>query len=112
MAFTVAVYRESQGWPAEERFGLISQVRRATSAIPLNIAEGAGSSSDKEFCRFLEIALRSAYEVMTGIEIARGLEFLVNERADAILKEADEIAAMIVGLMKSLGWSRPSRPQK
>ncbi len=70
----------------------------------MNIAEGAGSSSNKDFCRFVEIALRSAYEVMTAIDIARGLEYLPNEPADTLLAEADEIAAMIVGLMKSLGW--------
>ena len=104
MAFTIAIYRETRTWPTDERFGLISQIRRATSAIPLNIAEGAGNDSNKEFCHFLQIALRSTYEVMTAIEIARGLEFLRNERADELLKEANEIAAMMVGLMKSLGW--------
>ncbi len=105
MAFTIAVYRESAQWPKDERFGLISQVRRACSSIPLNIAEGAGNSTNKEFCRFLEIAIRSDYETMTAIDIARGLGYLQNNRADELLCEADQIAAMIGGLMKSLGWS-------
>jgi four helix bundle protein len=70
----------------------------------MNIAEGAGNDSSKEFCHFLQIALRSTYAVMTAIEIVRGLEFFKNERTDELLKEAGEIAAMIVGLMKSLGW--------
>ena len=61
---------------------------------------------NKEFCRFLQFSLRSTYEVMTAIDIARGLGFLPNERADLLLAEADEIAAMLVGLMKSLGWKR------
>jgi four helix bundle protein len=104
MKFTVTVYRETRQWPSEERFGLISQIRRATCSIPLNVAEGAGNDSNKEFCRYLEMALRSSYEVMTAIDIARGLEFLPNERADPLVQEADEIAAMLVGLMKSLGW--------
>jgi len=104
LAFTLAIYRESKRWPSEERFGLISQIRRAACSIPMNIAEGAGNDSAKEFCRFLEIALRSTYEVMTAIDIACGLEFLTNECAEVLLKEADEIAAMLVGLMKSLGW--------
>ena len=104
MDFTIVIYQESKGWPSDERFGLISQIRRATTSIPLNIAEGAGNSSDKEFCRFLEIALRSTYEVMTAIDIARGLKFLPDERADPLVAEADKIAAMLVGLMKSLGW--------
>jgi four helix bundle protein len=72
----------------------------------LNIAEGAGNNSNKEFIRFLQISLRSTYEVMTAIDIARGLDFLTNERADPLLAEADEIAAMLVGLMKSLGWKK------
>ena len=46
---------------------------------------------------------------MTAIDIARGLTYLSNEHADSLLKEADEIAAMIVGLMKSLGWRNQSR---
>jgi four helix bundle protein len=111
MTFTVAIYRESREWPSDERFGLISQIRRAVNAVPLNIAEGAGNNSDREFCRFLEIALRSVYETMTAIDIARGLEFLPNERADTLLTEADEIAAMLVGLMKSLGWRDAARTQ-
>jgi len=112
MVFTVTIYRETRGWPDDEKFGLISQIRRATSGIPMNIAEGAGNTSNKEFCRFLEIALRSDYELMTAIDIARGLEFVSNERADALLAEADEIAAMTVGLMKSLGWKSTRRSAK
>ena len=86
MTFTIVIYRESKTWPSEERFGLVSQIRRAAYSIPLNISEGAGNDSFKEFCRFLEMALRSAYEGMTAIDIARGLEFLSNERADALPK--------------------------
>jgi len=105
MAFTILIYKETVRWPSEEKFGLVSQIRRATSSIPLNIAEGSGNTSNKEFSHYLEQALRSAYEVMTAIDIGRGLEFLTHERADQLLKELDEIAAMIVGLMKSLGWN-------
>ena len=104
MQFTILIYQESQKWPTEERFGLISQIRRATTSIPLNIAEGAGNNSNKEFCRFLQMSLRSTYEVMTAIDIARGLNFLPDDRANRLISEADEIAAMLVGLMKSLGW--------
>ena len=108
MTLTVAIYRETRNWPRDEQFGLVSQTRRAAASIPLNIAEGAGNDSDKEFRRFLQIALRSTYEVMTTMEIACNLGFLSREYADSLLSEADEIAAMIVGLMKSLGWrNRP-----
>ena len=104
MAFTVTIYKESQKWPGDEKFGLINQIRRAATSIPLNITEGAGNDSNQEFCRFLRYALRSDYEVMTAIDIARGLNFLENPHADTLLEEANEIAAMLVGLMKHLGW--------
>ncbi len=104
MSSTVAIYKETRTWPSDERYGLISQTRRAASSIPLNIAEGSGNSSNKEFRRFLEIALRSTYEVMTALEVAQGIEILPAKQADDFLKEINEIAAMLVGLMKSLGW--------
>jgi four helix bundle protein len=104
MVFTTRIYEETRGFPVDERFGLVSQLRRACCSIPLNIAEGAGNSTDKEFCRFLELALRSGYEVMTAIDIARGLEYWSTEHADMLRSEAQEIVAMTAGLMKSYGW--------
>jgi four helix bundle protein len=109
MAFTVTIYGETRTWPDSERYGLTSQIRRASCSIPLNIAEGAGNSSKREFCRFLEMALRSTYEVMTVIDIAERLEFLPGASARLLSKEADEIAAMTTGLMKSAGWPRAPR---
>jgi four helix bundle protein len=103
MKFTLDVYRATSAhFPGDERYGLTSQIRRAVSAIPLNIAEGSGNSSNKEFCRFLEIAKRSGYEVMTAIEIARGLNYLNDDLSAGLLSEANEIIAMIVGLTKTL----------
>ena len=109
MALTVAKYAETQQWPETEKFGLISQTRRASTSIALNIAEGAGNQSNKEFIRFLQFALRSTYETMTAIEIAQGLNFLSDKRANPLLQESDEIAAMLVGLMKTLGWRRENQ---
>lgn len=106
MAFTIAVYKETRHWPDTEKFGLISQTRRAATSIPLNIAEGAGNESNKEFIRFLQFSLRSTYEVMTALEIAHGLTVVPTERLKPLLQEADQIAAMTVGLMKSLGWRK------
>jgi len=68
--FAVDIYRLSKAFPKEELYGLTSQIRRAVTSISLNIAEGSGNSSEKEFRRFLEIALRSDYEVMSCLEIA------------------------------------------
>jgi len=106
LAFTLRIYRETaEHFPVDERFGLISQIRRAASSIPMNIAEGSGNSSNREFCRYLEMARRSGYEVMTAIDIARGLGYWPDQKAEDLLHEGDEIVAMIVGLMRTLGSS-------
>ena len=102
MDLVVEVYHLTQTFPSSEQFGLISQLRRAAVSISLNIAEGAGSGTDPEFRRFLRMALRSCYEVMTGLEIGRRLGYCDDQQVNALLQEADEIAAMIVGLSRSL----------
>jgi four helix bundle protein len=101
MDFVTEIYRVSARFPRPEQFGLTSQIRRAAVSIPLNIAEGAGAGSDAEFRRFLSYALRSTYEVMTALEIAQRLGYCSPEKTQELLDEADEIAAMIVGLSRS-----------
>jgi len=100
MDFTARVYVETANFPKEEKFGLTSQLRRACASIPLNIADGSGNSSDKEFRRFLEIAIRSGYETSTAIEIAERLGFWKPALVDILQKELDEIIAMLFGLHK------------
>ncbi len=100
--FAVEIYRISRKFPKDELFGLTSQIRRAVTSISLNIAEGSGNKSNKEFSRFLDIALRSDYEVMTCLEIAIRLRYCNKEDYDKLLSEADEIAAMIVGFSNNL----------
>ena len=106
MRFVVDVYALTATFPKHELFGLTSQLRRAATSIVLNIAEGAGCDSDAEFRRFLEIALRSTYEVMTALEIASGLEYCTRHQINDLLQESDEIAAMIYGFMKTLKADR------
>jgi four helix bundle protein len=102
VAFAVEIYRITRRFPKEEVYGLTSQIRRAVISISLNIAEGSGNSSEKEFKRYLEIALRSNYEVITCLEIALLLEYCTREDHARLIAEADEIAAMISGFAKSL----------
>lgn len=102
LEFTTEIYGFSKTLPADEKYGLISQLRRATTSIVLNIAEGAGAGSDLEFRRFLRIALRSNYEVHAIIDVIIKLK-LANQKEALRLKEnLDEIGAMISGLIKKL----------
>ncbi len=100
--FVTKIYGLTKTFPKDEMYGLTSQLRRAATSIALNIAEGSGGSSDVEFKRFLEMARRSAYEVMTGLEIAQRLKYCKPEVAKQMDKEANEIAAMISGLIKRI----------
>lgn len=109
--FAVEIYTLTKTFPREELYGITSQIRRAAASISLNIAEGSGNTSAKEFRRFLEIALRSDYEVMSCLEIARRLTYCDQEKYNILIAEADEIAAMIVGFSKSL-YLEDSRAQK
>jgi four helix bundle protein len=102
MNFVTEIYQVSAGFPRSEQFGLTSQIRRAAISIPLNIAEGAGAGSNAQFRQFLGYALRSTYEVMTALEIAQRLAYCSSEKTQKLLGEADEIAAMTVGLSRSL----------
>lgn len=95
------VYRITRNFPKDELFGMTAQIRRAATSISLNIAEGSGNKSKKEFVRFLEMALRSTYEVMACLEIARRMAFCTNDDCSSVMAQSDEVAAMTVGLMKS-----------
>ncbi len=101
-AVTLAIYRESAKFPREEQYGLISQVRRSSSSVPTNIAEGSARESSREFHQFLSVALGSAAEVEYQILLARDLGYLselVHVRLDA---DVAEVKRMLVSLKKSL----------
>jgi four helix bundle protein len=76
MNFVVALYKATERFPKEEKFGLTSQLRRAAVSIPANIAEGAGRKSSKEFAYFLSNSQGSASEVDTELEIANRLNYI------------------------------------
>lgn len=98
--FVETVYALSGTFPEEEKFGLTSQIRRASVSISSNIAEGAARQSTKEFIRFLYMALGSLSEVETQIIIALRLRF-IND-ISKIAKELETIRKMILNLIKSL----------
>src|SRR4030042_569148 len=96
------IYRTSDKFPMKEVYGLINQIRRSAVSIALNIAEGSGAGSDKEFNRFLSISLRSAYETMCALEIAHRLKYCPKLEKEKLEDKCEQISAMISGLKKKL----------
>ncbi|TNF46300.1 MAG: four helix bundle protein [Bacteroidetes bacterium] len=103
MDLTEMIYKETSEFPPDEKYGLTNQIRRASSSIPSNIAEGSGRQSEKEFKYFLSISLGSCYEVSTQLELAKRLSLITKEEGDPIFHELDQVEKMIIGFMKSLG---------
>ncbi len=100
--FVSQVYEITTRFPTHELYGLTSQIRRAATSIALNIAEGATSGYNTEFSRFLRLAIRPANEVAAGFEIAKRLKYCQIDEAQKQIQEADQIAAMLQGLARSL----------
>ncbi len=75
-ALTLQVYRATSSFPCDERFGLVSQMRRACASIPTNVAEGCGRSTNNELARFIDIATGSASEVEYQLFLAKDLGYL------------------------------------
>ena len=93
--FCAEIYSITSKFPESEKFGLTNQLRRASVSISSNIAEGSSRKSNKDFSRFLEITLGSAYEIETQLLIAFGLNFIYKEDLDLLLNELEEITKMI-----------------
>ena len=102
MDLSVDVYGLTKKLPADERFGLISQMRRAAYSIPANIAEGQGRSSTKEFLRHISIAIGSLKELETFFILSRRLDYLSGEDVNRLLSIAEEESRMLRGLQASL----------
>jgi four helix bundle protein len=100
--FVVSVYRTTERFPKEEKFGLTSQVRRAAVSIAANIAEGAARTSIKEFLRFLSVSQGSASETDTELLIASRLGYLTKNEYEHFGRELDDIGRMITRLSQSL----------
>lgn len=96
------VYKLTQGFPDSERFGLTSQIRRAATSVSLNIAEGKGRGSKKDFARFLYTAKGSLLEVVSAIHLAEKLEFVNREQIKPILFSTFELTNMLSGFIRSL----------
>jgi four helix bundle protein len=97
-ALALEIYRLTQKFPNEERFGLTAQLRRAVASVPTNIAEGSKRKSRQEYARFLNIAEGSMAESEYLLMLTRDLGYLPEKTAVSALKEADQIARMLNSL--------------
>ena len=98
-SLTLATYRATAGFPASELYGLTSQMRRSSSSIPTNIAEGCGRSSNAELVRFLHMSLGSANELEYQLLLARDLGFIAPDVYSELARAAEEIKQMLSGLI-------------
>ena len=102
MEFSKLVYEKSKKFPKEETYGITSQLRRAVTSIPLNIAEGSACQTTKEFIQFLTFALRSQYETVTVIKLAHLLEFLDASDYRELEAKIAEVGRLLQGMLNSL----------
>ena len=102
MDLTVRIYALTRRFPAEERYGITSQMRRAASSIPANIAEGQARRSTGEFLQSLGVARGSLAELETFLILSTKLEMTNSENSERLLSDCAEISKMLNALIKSL----------
>jgi four helix bundle protein len=102
--FDIAVksFRLVSSFPADQKFGICSPVTKSAVSIPSNIAEGSSRTSEKDYCRFIEISLGSSFELETQLLIAKAVNFGSVEPASEILKDVDEEQKMLISFVNKL----------
>ncbi|PTS92920.1 four helix bundle protein [Flavobacterium sp. HMWF030] len=100
--FVKEIYLVTRQFPAEEKFGITSQIRRASVSVPVNIAEGAARKGLKEFIHFLHISLGSLSELDTLILLSKELNFITDKNFEQLIEKLDVIGKLIYGLIKNL----------
>lgn len=93
------IYSITRSFPADEKFGIVNQIRRAAVSIPSNIAEGCARGSDKELLRFLDIAQGSLAELETQLIISEQLEYI---ETNDLIKQIESIGQMLSGLKRHI----------
>lgn len=108
-ALALAVYRETALFPRDERYGLVSQMRRSSASIPSNIAEGCGRGGGFELARYLQIAMGSASELEYQLLLARDLGFLAQAAYGVLDADVIEVKRMLAPLIRRMR-GEPTRP--
>jgi four helix bundle protein len=99
---TLVVYKSTRAFPKEEKFGLTSQMRRASASIAANLAEGCGRRSDGEMGRFIQIAMGSGAELSYQLLLAQDLGLLEKTMFDGMDSDLSEIMRMMSSLSQSV----------
>jgi S23 ribosomal protein. len=102
-ALTLEIYLASKKFPKDELFALTNQLRRASSSIGANIAEGCGRMSQKEFHHFLSIAIGSASEVEYFLLLAKDLNYVSQNDYEKLNEQANEVKRKLISLLKRVG---------
>ncbi len=102
MKLVQLVYVMTKNFPPEERFGMLSQLRRAAVSIPANISEGKGRYSQKEFAQFLYLSRGSLYETITLIKTSTDLGYLQPKDQERLLNQCQVVLSKLSGLINSL----------
>lgn len=100
-AFAVYLYKLTSGFPLEERYGMIDQIRRAGASIPTNLSERSSRSSTKEQAYYCQISYGSLMEVLNHLMISYDLQYISREELIESRQKIDEISAMLSGLRNS-----------
>ena len=100
--FCSEIYSVTNLFPDNEKFGLTNQLRRASVSIPSNIAEGSSRNSNKDFSRFIEITIGSAYEIETQLLISSDLKFLAEDKLLILTQKLDVITKMMTNFRNNL----------
>lgn len=99
------IYKISAELPNDERYNLISQIKRCAVSIPSNIAEGSGRNSKKEFVQFLGIANGSSFELITQLMLLKRLNIIQEEKIQQLIDDLVEVCNMNFALQRSLSQS-------
>jgi len=102
MKLSKKIYLVTRDFPDDEKYGLISQIRRAVVSVALNIAEGKGRHYNKVFLQFLYQARGSIYEVITLVKLSCNLGYLSDLNVQGLLVDCDGVSRMLGGLIKSI----------
>ncbi len=100
--YTLEVYKITKQYPKDELFGIVSQLRRASSSIPANIVEGSARRTNKEFCQFLVQARGSLVETQYFLELSKDLDYLDQDNFNKLTGISVEIAKMLNSFIKKV----------